>query len=297
MFHQRAFCKRHTIDQLTCIDINHPKFYARISLQGAQLIHFKGANQSPLLWTSSLAEYKSGKSVRGGIPICWPWFGNLQDNPDTIKQQLAPAYSEQSLAHGFAREQLWRVEEIHEDCKNVRITLLLTDTATTRSVWPHAFQLRCTFTLGDTIEIQLTSINTGTRAFSYTEALHTYLPASPIQNSYIQANKNPIYIDTLDNWSERKQLGHIRIDQEVDRIYLNQQGYRLMNSDTQIIVKSNSADSVIWNPWIAKSKRLSQFADDDYKHMVCIENANVLNNAVSLQPQESHTLSLKLQFT
>lgn len=296
MFTQLAFCKLNQIENLECIDINHPKFVAQISLQGAQLTQFKAANHSPLIWLSQLAQYQTGKSVRGGIPICWPWFGNLQCNPNIIKQQLSPAYNEQELAHGFAREQLWQVEAINESCEQVSLSLLLTNTAATRAIWPHAFQLRCLFILSDTIEIQLTSTNTDTTPFSYTEALHTYLPASPIQKSYIQTINSPIYIDTLDNWSEKKQTGIIHIDEEVDRIYFNQQGYRLMSEGTCILVQSNSADSVIWNPWVNKSKRLSQFSQDDYKHMVCIENANVLNNAITLQPQESHTLSLKLQF-
>lgn len=297
MLNQRAFCKLNTVDQLACIDINHPKFTARISLQGAQLIHFKGANQSPLLWSSDLAEYKSGKSVRGGIPICWPWFGNLQCNPATIKNQVSPTINDQALAHGFAREQLWQVNEIKESCEQVEISLILNDNSETRKLWPNAFQLQCVFILSDQIEIQLTSTNTGTKPFSYTEALHTYLPASPIEDCYIQTIDSPTYIDTLDSWAEKTQVGRIRINEEVDRIYLNQAGYRLMTPKTCILVQSNSHNSVIWNPWIAKSQRLSQFAHNDYQHMICIENANVLNHAITLQPKASHTLSLKLQFS
>ncbi len=290
-----AFCQHSRLNELDSIQINHPLFKATILLQGAQIIEFSPAHHhfQNALWLSPNAEYKTGESVRGGIPLCWPWFGAADKNPDNIRQSI-----QRPIAHGFARSSLWQLKEINESCHQVEIVLTLTTTSNSRQYWPHDFELEARFTLGETLHLQLTTLNTDQQSVNYSQALHTYLPTNDINETYIHGAHNTHYIDALEQWQLKPQQGSITFQGETDRIYLLSSNMQTLSAvtpaHTLTIRQSNSRSSVIWNPWIEKSKRLSQFNQDDYKKMFCIETANVLDDAVTLTPNASHTISMQL---
>lgn len=288
---ESAFCKWVTVDELSCLHINHPKFFAEIAKQGAHLTQYKHHEQGDYIWLSPTAEYKSKQSLRGGIPICWPWFGMLEKNPDSV---ISGVIGEQS-AHGFARLQNWELVYIQESAHSVMVEFCLSENEATLKVWPYTFDLRCRFHMGEELTVELINFNTGDAPFEVTQALHTYLGISDLPNLKIQGAHQKTYIDALDDWKTKQQRGSIQISEEVDRIYLGEIQYQFSDNNHSIELTSNSESSVVWNPWIEKSKRLSQFPETAYQNMLCIENGNILDDSVTLLPKERHTLRMTLK--
>ncbi|MFT5594509.1 MAG: glucose-6-phosphate 1-epimerase [Oceanicoccus sp.] len=286
-----AFCKRIIIDELDCLHIQHPKFFAEICLQGAQLTQFTHSSLGEFVWLSPSAQYKKGQGLRGGVPICWPWFGVLDKNPTKISQ----AVESERNAHGFARTQMWQLQQITESVHGVSIEMTLTESPSTLAIWPFPFELRCLFHFTDELNIELTTLNTGNHPFSFSQALHTYLGIEAIERVRISGAHNHNYIDALDHWQTKQQTNHIQIQQEVDRIYLGEIEYQLFDGKNTLTINSNSASSVVWNPWINKSKTLSQFPHNAYNNMLCIENGNILGDAVTLNKNERHSLTMALK--
>ncbi len=293
MLNNSAFCTYTKIEELECIEIMHPKFEALICLQGAQLTRFKHSEHGDLLWLSPQAQYKKGASVRGGIPICWPWFGALEFNPAIVRESVKTPINSNS-AHGFARELPWELIEVQESVHGVEISLQLRHNKDTLKIWPYEFELTCHFKLADTIAIQLRSKNLSPNAMAISQALHTYLPTSDISNTRVLGAGDGQYIDALDEWQLKKQHGSINFNQEVDRIYLGDNQYRILTPKKHLTLSSNSQSSIVWNPWIKKSQRLSQFPNNGYKKMLCIESANVLSDHLKLNQGETHSLNMSL---
>ncbi len=293
-----VFCQTVKIDQLEAIKVEHPLFTATLLLQGAQLIEFTpSSSNSNLLWLSDTVEYKQGKPLRGGIPICWPWFGNMDKNPTEIQQQIQGEAS----AHGFVRSIPWQVHSITESCHQVEIILQLTNNQQTQTLWPFEFNLQARFIFTNTLKVELTTTNTGAKTFAISQALHTYFPTDDITKTYIHNAHGSRYIDALDNWKEKKQDGRIRFSEETDRLYffnadkLDTYELRIESPSKQLVLKNtHSQSAVIWNPWIEKSKRLSQFSPQDYQRMYCIETANVMSDHKILTPNQQQTLKFEL---
>lgn len=281
-----VFCTLIKIDELDAIKITHPVFNATLLLQGAQLIEFSPKNNQfeNMLWLSPSAQYKHGKPIRGGIPICWPWFGNLDKNPVVIQDQVKQQAS--ASAHGFARLLPWEIKSIHEDCHHIDVSLILTSDSATKELWPFDFDLEVNFTFSTKLKVKLTTINTGTHSFSISQALHTYLPTEDIDRSYIHNTQNLTYIDALENWNIKQQIGNINFNSETDRLYFFEDpnySLRLETPNQTLLIKNfNSQSAVIWNPWIEKSKRLSQYSPQDFRYMLCIETANVVTDVKNI---------------
>lgn len=277
-----VFCTLIKIDELDALKIEHPSFKATLLLQGAQLVEFRPQNRQfeNVLWLSPSAQYKQGKPIRGGIPICWPWFGDLDKNPEVIQDQIK--HQDSAGAHGFARSLPWEIKNIYEDCHHIEVTLILTSNSASKELWPFDFDLEAKFTFSTKLKLKLTTTNTGIHPFSLSQALHTYLPTVDIDRSYIHNTHNLTYIDALDNWNKKQQIGKISFSSETDRLYFfDESNYSLRletPNQTLLINNSNSQSAVIWNPWIEKSKRLSQFSPLDFKNMLCIETANVVTD-------------------
>jgi glucose-6-phosphate 1-epimerase len=293
-----VFCQTVKIDQLEAIKVEHPLFTATLLLQGAQLIEFTPSScNNNLLWLSDTVEYKQGKPLRGGIPICWPWFGNIDKNPNEIQQQIKG----DAGAHGFVRSIPWQVHSITESCHQVEIILQLTSNQKSQALWPFEFNLQARFVFTNTLEVELTTTNTGAKTFAISQALHTYFPTDDITKTYIHNAHGSRYIDALDNWKEKKQDGRIRFSEETDRLYffnadkLDTYELRIESPSKQLVLKNtHSQSAVIWNPWIEKSKRLSQFSPQNYQRMYCIETANVMSDHKILTPNQQQTLKFEL---
>lgn len=280
--------------------VNNCSASAVIALQGAQVLRYQRQGTAdqptqPLLWLSDLAAYQRGQSVRGGIPVCWPWFGDLDRNPAAVQQQYsrnnAPA---PAPAHGLVRSCNWLIDSCSELDDETHITLR----CPTAEMNLGNIELLLQITIGDSLRLQLRTTNNGNSNFVFTQALHSYFAISDIHTAAVEGLENTRYIETLENWTEKKQHGAVTFSGETDRIYLDIPEHidivdTAWQRNIQLYAKG-SRSAVVWNPWIEKSKRLSQFAPEAWQHMLCIESANVLDDCIALAPAESHTLALTI---
>lgn len=271
--------------RLIAVSVKNKAASALIFLQGAQLAEYKRSGEAPVTWLSDHCDYQAGTALRGGVPICWPWFGDLSRNPDKVKNQLSGDFD----AHGFVRNIEWEltgVELVGEDTTKVTLSLDISS----RDDWKYPAQLRVIFTISSELSIQLQVINSGEHSFSFTNALHTYFTIGSIEHIQVDGLEGHDYLDTLNNWQIKKSNFPLKISEEVDRVYPNAPTqYVLIDNELGRRIKietMNLPDLVAWNPWVDKSKRLTHFADDDYKQMICLESARLLDNAVTLEPRE-----------
>jgi len=291
--------------ELIAIGITNSVASAEIFVQGAQISRFKRKQQAPILFLSRQCEYKQGQPLRGGIPICWPWFGQLKKNNDKITSQYKHSSLDSMPAHGCVRDVNWKVDSIEtpsHDMTIVEFSLdLNTDLADNDSnardtMWPFLAQLRYRVEVGEQLMATLTVSNQDTKEFSYSSALHSYFSVDHINNVIISGFSKTTYIDALDAWQEKKQIDDIAFNKEVDRIYTSAPEEIILSdrNRTIAITSKGSKSTIMWNPWIEKSQQLSQFADDEYQSMVCVEIANALNDIVSLKPGEVHAMTLAI---
>ncbi|MGO2167299.1 D-hexose-6-phosphate mutarotase [Pseudoalteromonas sp.] len=256
---------------------------AKIFLQGAQLTEFTPKDRKPLIWVSSKEDFQEGKSVRGGIPICWPWFGANAKNSDWP-------------THGVARISLWRADEVTEQGNEIRVSLTLPMAEVDDTYWSHKSTLKVEFVLTNKLEVRLTTTNLSNQVISFTQALHTYFPTPAIEETHIDGLQGAQYIEFGEGPFEQHELvGFVR---ETDMVYTQAPDtQRIITPDGIIEVgRENSTSCVLWNPWIDKSKRLSNFADDEYQTMLCLEAANVMDDVVQIAPNESHTLATTISW-
>lgn len=274
---------------LTDIEVKTPLAEALISTHGAHVMKFIPAGQKPVLWMSDSSWFEAGKPIRGGVPVCWPWFG--------------AGSSEADPAHGFARLSEWRVRSASTDAAGVaRIELVLTEKEVTPAQYgSFPFELTMTVTVGTSLEMKLTSWNKSDKPLSLTEALHTYFNVSDAEKITVRGLDQVAYLNRVVGAVKVEgnvQQGDVVIGEEVDRVYLNTvAALELCDPGFGRIIrveKSGSKATVIWNPWIAKSQRMPDFGDNEYHTMLCIEAVNVCDDARTVLPGEKHTLIQKI---
>ncbi|ENO14279.2 D-hexose-6-phosphate mutarotase [Marinobacter nanhaiticus D15-8W] len=273
------------------LEIRHPEFFARIFLQGAHLTEFAPRDSDNWLWLSSAANYAPGAAIRGGIPICWPWFGDPAKNPPEVADRIVDA-----KAHGFARTLLWALERTQSSDKSAEVTLTLDarDLGDRFGDWPLTASIAFEFT-AKTCRITLSTHNVSDQPVTYTEALHTYFPTSDIHQTQVDGFDGSHYTDTLDNWQDRTQSGPICFDGEVDRIYHAAGDIRINTPEGTTRIESNgSASTIVWNPGPGKAARLPDFPDAAWTSMLCVETANTTSNCIRLMGGESHMTQLVL---
>ncbi len=278
--------------ELDCLEVRHPAFSADLLLQGAQLLHYAPAGEESWLWLSDSVEYKQGTSVRGGIPLCWPWFGNAEMNPESVKASISnPA---DAPAHGFARTRIWSLAEVYEDSDEVVVTMKLDDCQ--HPLWQAELAIEAEFRFtASSVSVVLATTNNSETAVSFSQALHTYFPTSDIHNTRISGFDGESYLETLEGWQRKTQQGDISFSGETDRIYFGEETLSLITpKHTTDLSCQGSHSAVVWNPWIEKSLRLSQFAADDYQRMFCVETANAADDAVTLAAGDEHVLCMLL---
>ncbi len=256
---------------------------AEVYLHGAHITTFQPQGIEPVLWMSPLAQFQHDKAIRGGVPVIWPWFGPHATDSD--KPQ-----------HGFARTAEWQVNATKALADGgTQLQLGLSDTPATRALWPFAFGLSLTITVGAELHIELTSRNAGEQSFIVGAALHSYFCVGDIADTHVNGLQNCNYIDQLDGNQVKQQNAAVRIAQEVDRIYLDTDAVCVIYDEKQLrhihVKKSGSRSTVVWNPWVEKAKAMSDFSDAGYRQMMCIETANAADDVRTLMPGETHTLS------
>ena len=265
-----------------------------ICQQGGQILsYFPDINQPPVIWLSDCAEYKQGQSVRGGVPVCWPWFGDIQHNPAAVQKMT----TKDAPFHGLARTVDWQLIDSSVDQHAVQISLQL-DASAGLSNWPHAATLELHICLAEQLTIRLENHNLDSQPLAISQALHTYFAVSDIGQTQVEGLAGCAYHETLEQWQLRKQDGNLSFSGETDRVYLQvPEHLQIIDSGWQrrIHLRSQGSHSaIVWNPWIAKAQTLSGFASDAWQQMLCIESANVLDDHLLLAPGEQHCLQLEL---
>lgn len=267
---------------LTFAEINNAHATASIALQGAHIATFQPKGEEPIIWLSKLAKFIPGKSIRGGVPVCWPWFG-----PHATDSKLP--------GHGYARTVMWEVQEtkaLTDGSTFIRFGLI--ENETTKAQWPHASTVQLEATVGKALKVELITKNTGSATFQLGEALHTYFHISDVGNMTIRGLEGCEYIDKVGETTRRTQQGGIVIESEVDRVYVNTTADCIIEDKglkrAIRIAKSGSKSAVVWNPWTEKADKMGDFGPQGHRGMVCVESGNAFDNIVTVQAGETHRL-------
>lgn len=270
---------------LPMIDVDNAHATARISLYGGQVLAYRPRGAAAdLLFVSEQAHFQAGKAIRGGVPVCWPWFG-----PDP--QGLGRP------AHGLARTRLWALRQtVVLPGGETQVVLGLDDTADTRALWPHAFDLSLAITVGATLRLALTTRNTDTTPFEITQALHSYFAVGDIARTRVQGLDGCAYIDKAAGagGAVRRQDGDLTVVAEVDRVYTSVPESLTVVDGAQNrrvdVTSEGSRTAVVWNPWVAIAAGMTDLQDDGYRRFVCVETANAGAEVIPLASGAAHTL-------
>jgi len=261
--------------------IASPQVDGEIYLHGAHITSWKPAGRDEVLFLSSQSRWDEGHAIRGGIPICFPWFGGKADDPK------APA-------HGFVRTKSWQLESIAQTGDGITVGMFIESDEETKRWWPADFHLAYRVTFASELSLELVVTNTGKNKLRFEEALHTYHRVGNILNTRVGGLHAVDYIDKTDSNRKKFQQGEIAIASETDRVYLNTRSPieledPVLRRRTRV-AKENSCTTVVWNPWVQKSRSMSDLADDEWIQMICIETSNVSEFAVDLAPGRQHKM-------
>jgi glucose-6-phosphate 1-epimerase len=261
---------------------------AEIYLHGAQVTSWRPAGTKEVIFVSERSHWEDGRAIRGGIPICFPWFRGKADDAK------APA-------HGFVRTREWRLESIAaEEDGSVSVVCSTESDESTRRWWPREFRMVYRVTIGDTLGLELTVRNAGTSTFRFEEALHTYFSVGDALSVQVRGLNGVKYLDNTDGNREKAQQGDVVFAAPTDNAYLNTDAaLELIDPALKRGIwteKENSATTVVWNPWRQGAAALSDLGEDEWQWMTCVEASNILTSAVELEPGEEHTLRVRIQF-
>ncbi|MEN0581508.1 glucose-6-phosphate 1-epimerase [Phytobacter palmae] len=250
---------RRLMDELEVIVIDHPQVKASFALQGAHLLSWKPQGEDEALWLSGNTPFKNGVALRGGVPICWPWFG--------------PAAQQGLPAHGFARNLPWTLKAHNEDDNGVVLTFELHSSEASRKYWPHDFTLFARYKLGKTCEIELEAHGD----FETTSALHTYFNVGDIHAVKV-SGLGDRFIDKVNNAQEDALTDGVQtFPDRTDRVYLNPEACSVIHDSalnrTIEVIHHHHTNVVAWNPGPALSASMTDMPDDGYKTFVCVESA------------------------
>jgi len=257
-----------------------------VSLYGGHVLSYRPTGHVPVLFLSQKSLFEPGKPIRGGIPICWPWFGPAADKTLPI--------------HGFARIMQWDLQSTEYSSDKTEARLSLTDSEATRRFWPFAFELSLHIKLDQHLNLALTTVNRDTRPFPLSQAFHTYFRVRQIMDVNVRGLDRAPYRDRLTQQTGTHE-GLLNIRAETDRVFTPPAPQCVLH-DAGIgralaCTFTGAKRLVVWNPWIDKARAMPDFGDDEYTRMLCIEPANTDGDEVTLEPGAQHTLSAALQAT
>lgn len=234
---------------------------AIVSRFGAQLLSWTTSDGRERLFLSEKAIFDGSVAIRGGIPVCFPQFAGLGPLPK----------------HGFVRTRLWSLKTRRCGEDYALLTLMCADDESSRTLWPHAFQLELTVMIeADRIDLELAITNTGDTDFEFTGALHSYLRTIQVEDVALEGLYGHDYRDALGNDRIIRETGtELIIANEVDRAYLDIKRPQLLRAGnlSMGIQAQGFPDTVVWNPWVVRCAELNDMPPDGWRHMLCIEAA------------------------
>ena len=268
--------------------ITSPGAAGEMYLHGAHVTSWKPAGREEVFFLSSKSRWEHERAIRGGIPICFPWFGGKADDPN------APA-------HGFVRTKAWQLESIAQAGDAVTVSMFTESDEDTKRWWPADFRLVYRVTFASELRLELVVTNTGKTSLRFEEALHAYHRVGNVLKTRLGGLSTVQYIDKTDSNRKKTQHGETAIVSETDRVYLDTTNAIEMEDPVvrrrTLVTKENSRTTVVWNPWVQKAHSLTDFADDEWMQMICIETSNVSDFAVDLPPGRQHTMKALVRVT
>lgn len=266
--------------------VETPACRAVVSRQGAQVLEFQASGKPPLLWCSPLAARQPGKALRGGIPLCFPWFGPHPTDPA-------------KPAHGVARQRDWVFAGARQASETLQLEFTLAADAATYALWPHDFVATLVMTFGRQLALQLTVANTGLEPFGFDFAFHSYFPLADSRQARVEGLANSLCIDQLAPGRPRsRQQGAVRFNGETDRIYLGTTGdCHLVDEVRGHFRRIRAPDCrsvIVWNPGPEKTARLTDMPSDAWRGMACVESGNIEDDASVLPPGAARAFTLLL---
>jgi D-hexose-6-phosphate mutarotase len=265
-------------------EIDNSLATATISLYGGHVVSWRPKNQvEPVLWVSNLAQFKLGKAIRGGVPICWPWFGAHPSNANLP-------------AHGYARISPWELVSVRAlDNGATEITLSLSDTDLSREHGSRAVHLSARIAIGASLEVTLTTTNDGDQPTVLSEGLHTYFKVGDITIISVLGLDGSEYVDLLCDNMRCKQVGPVRFEGELGRIYVGNQATCIIQDPLLRrrihVKKSGSLSTAVWNPWAQTATKMDDLGPEGWRDMACVESANALENFVTVAAGCEHSIS------
>jgi len=265
------------------IEVKTPFSTATIALQGAHVMTWQPQGQKPVIWLSKAAKFAPGKSIRGGVPLCWPWFG---------PHATAAGYP----GHGFARTIPWSLlgaGKLPDGRVRLEFEPVMNETA--RAQWPHDASVKYSVTVGQELVAGLATKNTGKTPFVLGQALHTYFEIGDIHRIGIAGLAGCTYIDKVAGGKRKKQMGTVTFAGETDRVYLGTAGccgiVDPVLKRTLLITSTGSRSTVVWNPGKAKAAKMGDFGKQGEDRMVCVETANAADDVITLAPGATHRMT------
>ncbi len=269
--------------ELPMLEISTPWSRAEIYLLGAHVTQFKKKDEPPLLFLSQCSRFAEGHPIRGGIPVIFPWFGPREG----------------LTQHGFARNKSWELKELAPAADGSVSARFRLPHGPEAAAFPP-FSADYVVTVNQALSLKLIVTNEAKDAeFNFENCLHSYFEVADVTAISIHGLKGVTYLDKVASFTEKtEESDALRIASEVDRIYLDTTG-TIEILDPRIgrkirVEKECSASTVVWNPWIAKARQMSDFGDEEYEHMICVESGNVASNSICLPPGGTSTLTVKL---
>jgi glucose-6-phosphate 1-epimerase len=263
------------------IRVTAPSAAAEIYLHGAQLTSWQPANAAEVLFLSEHSHWQDGRAIRGGIPVCFPWFRSKIDEP------AAPA-------HGVVRTKEWQLDSVQIDGESVVVICSTENDESTHRWWPHAFRLTHKLSIGKSLRLELHVTNTGQSSFRFEEALHTYFRVSQAESVSIRGLDQVAFLDNFDGNRRKIQSGDLILTGKTDNAYIDVAGPAELSDPTWHrsirTEKVNSATTVVWNPWQEGANSLGDLGNDEWRQFACVEASNILDSAVTLAPGQEHRM-------
>ena len=265
--------------------IDTPQAEAEIYLQGAHITRWIPAGQRAVLFTSARSFFAPGKPIRGGVPLVFPWFGPRDGG--------LPGGGLPGPMHGYARIAEWTLEStrVRDDgAVELHLTLPPVD----------AFQLSFHAVIGKQLEMELEVQNTSAEELTFEEAMHTYFAVSDIHQVSLSGLEGTDYLDKADEFKRKRQPAEpIRIAKYTDQIHVNTGATCVIEDPAWarriVIEKTNSATTVVWNPWVDKTPGFADMAPEEWRDMLCVETANAGENAIRLAPHATHRMKATIR--
>lgn len=255
-------------------------------LHGAHVTSWQPTGAKEVLFLSSQSIYRDGVAIRGGIPICFPWFGDKADD-------------KQAPAHGFVRTKTWHLESIEEKRGAVTVKMFTESSKSTKKWWPSDFRLSYHATFGPELALEMIVTNTGNEPLRFEEALHAYYRVGDVTKAGIAGLDATQYQDKTDSFREKTQHGEVVITGETDRVYLNTESKLYLNDPVlqrrTMVIKEQSRNTVVWNPWSGKAAEIKDLGAGEWQSMLCVEVSNVGDKTISLKPGEQHAMRARVK--